>query len=61
MAWGTQEQKGDALLLGVNAIAGILSTRIANNEEHKKQLINAKATKKGTIFFIGVKKRLYNC
>ena len=43
MDWGTQEQRGDELRLGVNAIAGILSTRIANNEENKKQLINAKA------------------
>ena len=42
MAWGTQEQKGDALLLGVNAITGFLSTRIANNEENKKQFIDAK-------------------
>lgn len=43
MAWGTQEQKGDALILGVNTIANILTTRIANNEENKKQLINAKS------------------
>lgn len=42
MAWGTQEQRGDALLLSVNTIASILTTRIANNEENKKQLINAK-------------------
>ena len=43
MAWGTQEQKGDALILGVNAIANILSSRIANNEENKKQLLDAKS------------------
>lgn len=42
MAWGTREQKGDAILIGVNAIAGILNSRIANNEENKKQLLNAK-------------------
>lgn len=42
MAWGTREQKGDAILIGVNAIVGILNSRIANNEENKKQLLNAK-------------------
>ena len=38
MALGTREQKGEALLIGVNAIANILTTRIAQNEENKKEL-----------------------
>ncbi len=42
MALGTREQKGEALLIGVNAIANILTTRIAQNEENKKQFLNAK-------------------